>query len=64
VAKKAIEADPRLLDREYLCEAIYRKRYGDEQLEKRIAIRAKRGIPLWGGLRDGGLVDLDLEEAA
>jgi hypothetical protein len=62
-AKKAIEADPRLLDREYLCEAIYRKRYGDEQLEKRIAIRAKRGIPLWVGLRDGG-IDLDLEEAA
>jgi hypothetical protein len=60
----AIEADPRLLDCEYLCEAIYRKRYGDEQLEKRIAIRAKRGIPLWGGLRDGGVVDLDLEEAA
>jgi hypothetical protein len=63
-ATKAIEADPRLLDREYLCEAIYRKRYGDEQLERRKAQRAKRGIPLWGGLRDGGLVDLDLEEAA
>jgi integrase len=62
-AAKAIEADPRLLDREYLCQAIYLKRYGDEQLERRIAYRKKYGIPLWGGLRDGG-VDLDLEEAA
>jgi integrase len=64
-AKKAVEADPRLLDREYLCEAIYRKRYGDEQLEKRIALRKKLGIPLWEGLRvGGGGIDLDLEEAA
>jgi hypothetical protein len=55
----------RLLDREYLCEAIYRKRYGDEQLEKRIALRKKLEIPLWDGLRvGGGGIDLDLEEAA
>jgi hypothetical protein len=62
-AAKAIEADPRLLDREYLCEAIYRARYGDEKLERRIAHRKRLNMPLWGGLRDGG-VDLDLEEAA
>jgi hypothetical protein len=62
-AQNAIDADPRLLNREYLCEAIYRKRYGDEQLDRRIAYRKRHNMELWGGLRDGG-VDLEIEEAA
>jgi hypothetical protein len=62
-AAKAIEADPLLLDREHLCEGIYRKRYGEQALERRIAYRKKHDMPLWGGLRDGGVaIDLDEEE--
>ena len=37
-----------LLDAAYLREAIYRKRYGDEKLAKRIRYREARGWPLWG----------------
>lgn len=62
-AKNAVDADPRLLNREYLCEAIYTKRYGEEQLERRIAYRKRHNMELWGGMRDGG-VDLEIEEAA
>jgi integrase len=62
-AKKAVEADPLLLDREHLCEGIYRKRYGDDRLLRRVAFRKKHGMPLWGGLRDGGVaIDLDEEK--
>jgi integrase len=46
-AAKAIDADPMLLDRGFMMEAIYRKRNGDAALEKRIAYRAARGLPLW-----------------
>jgi hypothetical protein len=61
-AKKAIEADPLLLDREHLCEGIYRKRYGDDRLLRRVAFRKKHGMPLWGGLREGGVaIDFDEE---
>jgi hypothetical protein len=46
-AVRAIDADPLLLDREYLIEGIYRKRNGDAKLDARIAYRAARGLPLW-----------------
>jgi integrase len=47
-AARAIAADPLLLDREYMLEMIYRTRYGDERLERRIEVRKKLGMPLWG----------------
>jgi hypothetical protein len=43
----AISEDKMLLDRSYLMEAIYRKKYGDEALAKRIKHRESRGWPLW-----------------
>jgi hypothetical protein len=44
----AISEDKMLLDRNHLMEAIYRKKYGDEKLAKRITFRESRGWPLWG----------------
>jgi hypothetical protein len=49
-AARAIDADPLLLDRGFLFDGIYRKRNGDAKLEKRIAYRAARGLPLWSRL--------------
>jgi hypothetical protein len=40
-----------LWDREALVEAIYRERYTEEQLAKRIAYRSRRDRPLWNHLR-------------
>jgi hypothetical protein len=57
-ADRAIAADPLLLDRAFTLEAIYRKRYGDKRLERRIEKRKKLGLPLWGASVD------DLVEAA
>jgi hypothetical protein len=37
-----------LLDREYMLEMIYRKRYGDKRLQLRVESRRKLGLPLWG----------------
>jgi len=48
---KAIAADPMLSDREALVEAIYRERYSEEQLARRIAYRSRRDRPLWNHLR-------------
>src|ERR1017187_6916013 len=48
---KAIAADPILSDRKALVEAIYRERYSEEQLQKRIAYRSRRDRPLWNDLR-------------
>lgn len=48
---KAIAADPMLSNREVLVEAIYRKRYSEEQLARRIAYRSRRDRPLWSDLR-------------
>jgi hypothetical protein len=53
-AAEAVAADPLLLDTEHLVEAIYRKRYGDDALAKRIAYRERLQMPLWGGLRRRG----------
>jgi hypothetical protein len=39
----AISEDKMLLDREHLMKAIYRKKYGDEKLAKRIVFRESRG---------------------
>jgi hypothetical protein len=48
---KAIAADPLLSDREALIEAIYRERYTEEQLARRIEYRSRRDRPLWNHLR-------------
>lgn len=48
---KAVAADPMLSDHEMLVEAIYRERYTEEQLAKRIAYRSRRDRPLWNHLR-------------
>src|ERR1035437_1063797 len=48
---KAIAADPMLSDREALIEAIYRERYTEEQLARRITYRSRRDRPLWNHLR-------------
>jgi hypothetical protein len=42
------EEDPRLLDHDWLCESIYRNRYGEDRLQRRISLRKKQGTPLWG----------------
>ena len=47
-AERAIKKDPRLLDHDWLCESIYRNRYGEERLRRRITLRKKQGTPLWG----------------
>jgi hypothetical protein len=47
-AERAIKEDPRLLDHDWLCESIYRNRYGEERLRRRIALRKKQGTPPWG----------------
>ena len=44
-----------LLDAKYLRETIYKQRYGENKLKKRIAYRKAPGWPLWPG---------DAEEAA
>jgi hypothetical protein len=44
----AVSEVPMLLDVNALREAIFRKKYGDEKLKKRIAFRESRGWPLWG----------------
>jgi hypothetical protein len=54
-AKIAISEDKMLLDAKYLRETIYKQRYGENKLKKRIAYRKARGWPLWPG---------DAEEAA
>jgi integrase len=46
-AQRAIASDPLLLDRAYMLESIFRNRYGDKRLERRIESRRKRGLPLW-----------------
>jgi hypothetical protein len=46
-AELAIAADPLLLDRNHLREAIFRKKHGDEKLAKSIEFRESRGWPLW-----------------
>jgi hypothetical protein len=56
-AESAIEEDPRLLDDDWLCESIYRNRYGEDRLQRRITLRKKQGTPLWG-------VDLDQKRPA
>jgi hypothetical protein len=60
-ADRAIAADPLLLDRAFMLEAIYRNRYGEKRLASRIENRRKRGLPLWGTAVED--VD-DLAEAA
>ena len=57
---KAIAADPVLSDREALVEAIYRERYSEEQLARRIEYRSRRDRPLWNHLRR--VEDLDAAE--
>src|ERR1019366_9030941 len=47
-AKRAIKEDPRLLNHDWLCESIYRNRYGEDRLQRRISLRKKQGTPLWG----------------
>ena len=47
-AERAIKEDPRLLDHDWLCESIYRNRYGEDRLQRRISLRKKQGTPLWG----------------
>jgi hypothetical protein len=47
-ADRAIAADPLLLDRAFMLEEIYRARYGEKRLERRIENRKKQGLPLWG----------------
>lgn len=59
-AERSIEADPLLLDRAFMLEAIYRKRYGDKRLERRIETRKKLGLPLW---RSAPRAIVDLAEA-
>jgi hypothetical protein len=54
---KAIAADPMLSDHEALVEAIYRARYTEEQLTKRIAYRCRRDRPLWNHLRRVDFLD-------
>jgi hypothetical protein len=66
-AAAAIDADPLLLDRAYLFEEIYKKRNGEDKLEKRIAYRAARGLPLWPGvesLSDAEATETENREAA
>ena len=60
-AERSIEADPLLLDRAFMLEAIYRKRYGNKRLERRIETRKKLGLPLWGSATRA---IVDLAEAA
>ncbi len=48
---KAIAADPMLSHREALIEAIYRERYTEKQLARRIEYRSRRDRPLWNHLR-------------
>ncbi|MGY4177636.1 hypothetical protein ACVIHH_002927 [Bradyrhizobium sp. USDA 4518] len=57
-AARAIAEDSLLLDRDHILEEIFRKRYGDERLERRIKFRKKRGWPLWAppGEAGGGLL--------
>lgn len=47
-AAKALAADPSLLDRDFMMAIMFAARYGEEQLEKRIAYRVARRWPLWG----------------
>lgn len=56
-ADRAIEEDPLLLDRSYMLEMIYRRRYGEERLERRIESRKRLGLPLWGPIK-GETTDL------
>jgi hypothetical protein len=48
---KAVAAVPMLSDHEAVVEAIYRKRYTEEQIARRIAYRSRRDRPLWNHLR-------------
>jgi hypothetical protein len=57
---KAIAADPVLSNREALVEAIYRERYSEEQLARRIEYRSRRDRPLWNHLRC--IEDIDAAE--
>ena len=57
---KAVATDPRLSDRETLIEAIYRERYTEEQLTRRIEYRSRRDRPLWNHLRR--VEDIDAAE--
>jgi hypothetical protein len=47
-AERAIKEDQRFLNHDWLCERIYRNRYGEERLQRRISLRKKQGTPLWG----------------
>jgi hypothetical protein len=49
-----------LSDREALIEAIYRERYTEEQLTRRIEYRSRRDRPLWNHLRR--VEDIDAAE--
>jgi hypothetical protein len=57
---KAIAAGPVLSDREALVEAIYRQRYSEKQLARRIEYRSRRDRPLWNHLRR--VEDIDAAE--
>jgi len=46
--ERAIKEDPRLLDHDWLCESIYRNRYGEDRLQRRIALRKKQGHTVVG----------------
>jgi len=45
-AERATAVDPLLLDREYMLEMIYRNRYGDQRLIRRMARQQKLGVSL------------------
>lgn len=47
-----------------MCESIYRNRYGEDRLQRRILLRKKQGTPLWGvELRERMMVATDLHLA-
>ena len=48
---KATAADPLLSNRDALVEAIFRGRYDEERVQKRIAWRSRRDRPLWNDLK-------------
>lgn len=46
--KRAIKEDPRLLDHDWLCESIYRNRYGEDRLQRRISFAEETGHTVVG----------------
>jgi integrase len=66
-AARALDADPMLLDRAYMMQDIYVRRNGEAKLERRIAYRAAREMPLWGPkeiISDAEATDSQTQEAA